>query len=64
MLGLGAIGVGWYELVFAYQCNRALIAATIPMRLFFAIVMWTWGNHGVIGYEVGVAFVCGLALLG
>lgn len=64
MLGLGAIGVGWYELVFAYQNNHALILATIPMRLFFALVMWTWGNTGVIGYEVGVAIICGLALLG
>lgn len=62
--GLGAIGVGWYELIFAYQNNRALILATIPMRLFFAFIMLSWGNTGVVGYEAGVAVVCGLALLG
>jgi hypothetical protein len=63
-IGLGAIGVGWYELIFAYQNNRALIIATIPMRLFFAFIMLAWGNTGVVGYEAGVAVVCGLALLG
>jgi hypothetical protein len=63
-IGLGGIGVGWYELIFAYQKNRALILATIPMRLFFAFIMLAWGNTGVVGYEVGVAIVCGLALMG
>jgi hypothetical protein len=58
------MGVGWYQLVFAYQKNRSLILATIPMRLFFAVVMWRWGNSAVMGYEAGVAVICGLALLG
>jgi hypothetical protein len=62
--GLGSIGVGWYQLVFAYQNNRTLIFATIPMRVFFAFVMWSWGNSAVMGYEAGVAVVCGLTLLG
>jgi hypothetical protein len=62
--GLGSIGVGWCQLVFAYQNNRTLILATIPMRLFFAIVMWNWGNSAVMGYEAGVAVVCVLTLLG
>jgi hypothetical protein len=63
-IGLGAIGVGWYELIFAYQNNRALILATIPLRFVFAYVMWTWENSGVMGYEMAVAVVCGLALWG
>jgi hypothetical protein len=61
--GLGAIGVGWYELIFAWQYNRALILSTIPMRLMFAAVISSWGNTGAVTYEVGVALVCGLALL-
>lgn len=61
--GLGAIGVGWYELIFAWQYNRALILATIPMRLMFAAAISSWGNSGAVAYEVGVALVCGLALL-
>jgi hypothetical protein len=62
-IGLGSIGVGWYQLVFTYQNNRTLIIATIPMRLFFAVVMWNWGNSAVMGYEAGVAIVCSLAQL-
>jgi hypothetical protein len=63
-IGFGEIGVGWYELIFAYQKIRALILATIPMRLFYAFIMLAWGNTGVVSYEVGVAIVCGLALMG
>jgi hypothetical protein len=63
-IGLGALGVGWYELIFAYQNNRALTLATIPLRLVFASVMWNWENSGVMGYEMAVAVVCGLALWG
>jgi hypothetical protein len=58
------MGVGWYQLVFAYQNNRTLILATIPMRLFFAVVMWGWENSAAMAYEAGVAVICGLALLG
>lgn len=61
--GLGGIGVGWYELIFAYQNNRVLILATIPMRLLFASIMTSWGNNGVVAYEISVAVVCGIALL-
>jgi hypothetical protein len=61
--GLGAIGVGWYEFIFAYQNSRTLYLATIPMRLLFAAItgnFWGWTN-GVVGYEFGVALVAAIA---
>jgi hypothetical protein len=62
MLALGSIGLGVYEVVSARQNNRALIFATIPVRLLFAVMGWIWG--GVVVYEAGVAVVCGVALFG
>ncbi|KAF1922751.1 uncharacterized protein M421DRAFT_10294 [Didymella exigua CBS 183.55] len=37
---LGALGVGWYQFVFACQNNRALISATIPLRINYAAVVY------------------------
>jgi hypothetical protein len=61
--GLGAIGVGWYELIFAWQSNRGLILATIPLRLLFGCVIWDWGSRTAVAYELSVAIICGGALL-
>lgn len=62
--GLGALAVGYYQLIFVYQGNRTLVAATIPLRLGFAGVMWWWGEMGGLAYELGVAVVAGLAVVG
>ncbi|CAN9328963.1 unnamed protein product [Alternaria alternata] len=40
--GLGGIAVGWYQLIFTLQGNRRMMASTIPMRLGFAAVMYSW----------------------
>ncbi|KAF2024267.1 hypothetical protein EK21DRAFT_117952 [Setomelanomma holmii] len=47
-IGMGAIGIGLYQVVFAYQGNRALILATLLMRLGFMGVMAQWGNTGAV----------------
>lgn len=61
-LGLGALGVGWYQFVFSVQNNQALIAATVPLRLVYAAVLWKMGAGGkVVAYEVGVWGVANLA---
>ena len=61
--GLGSFGVGYYQLVFTYYGNRALVVATIPMRLLFAGLMASWGKGfgGVVAYELSVALLCGVA---
>ncbi|KAH7082077.1 hypothetical protein FB567DRAFT_594582 [Paraphoma chrysanthemicola] len=62
-IGMGAIGIGLYETIFAYQGNRQLIFATLPMRIAFAGVMASWGVGTAVLYDGIVAVVCGVALL-
>ncbi|KAF1360952.1 hypothetical protein EJ07DRAFT_45758, partial [Lizonia empirigonia] len=38
IVGLGMLGVGWYQAVFAWQNNKGLLVATIPLRLVYAAV--------------------------
>lgn len=52
LAGLGALGIGWYQLVFAWQGNRALIVATIPLRLVFAAVVYRSSGWGAVVYEM------------
>lgn len=49
--GLGALGIGWYQLIFTWQNNKGLIVATIPLRLVYAAVV----------YEVAVWMVANCA---
>ncbi|KAJ4993694.1 hypothetical protein SVAN01_00748 [Stagonosporopsis vannaccii] len=57
--GLGALGIGWYQFVFACQNNQPLLAVTVPLRLVYAsILAWSGNNGKVVAYEL---VVCGLA---
>ncbi|KAF3040738.1 hypothetical protein E8E12_008391 [Didymella heteroderae] len=47
-IGLGALGIGWYQLIFAWQGNRALVIATIPLRLVFAAVVYRTSGWGAV----------------
>ncbi|KAJ4307620.1 hypothetical protein N0V94_009673 [Neodidymelliopsis sp. IMI 364377] len=53
-IGLGSIGIGWYQFVFACQNNQALFIATIMLRLVYAGVVATWGDQRVVAYEFAV----------
>ncbi|KAG9191182.1 hypothetical protein G6011_09270 [Alternaria panax] len=57
-IGLGEIAVGWYQLIFTLQGNRRMMASTIPMRLGFAVVMYTWEKQPVMLYELIIAWFC------
>lgn len=52
--GLGALGIGWYQLIFAWQGNKALIVATIPLRLVFAAVVYRASGWDAVAYEMVV----------
>lgn len=59
--GLGALGIGWYQLIFAWQNNQPLFAATVPLRIVYATILASWGGHGkAVAYELAV---WGLAVL-
>jgi hypothetical protein len=60
--GMGSIAIGWYQLIFAYQGNRRLMASTIPLRLGFAAMMTQWDNTGLVVYEVAIAWICLIAV--
>jgi hypothetical protein len=53
-VGLGALGIGWYQLIFAWQGNKALIVATIPLRLVFAAVVYRASGWDAVAYELAV----------
>ena len=56
--GLGGIAVGWYQLIFTFQGNRRMMASTIPLRLGFAAVMYSWERQPVMIYELIVVWFC------
>ncbi|KAF2628283.1 hypothetical protein BU25DRAFT_448224 [Macroventuria anomochaeta] len=53
-IGLGALGVGWYQCVFACQNNKALFIATIPLRIIYAAIIARWGGWKPVLYELAV----------
>ncbi|KAI4937400.1 uncharacterized protein J4E92_002131 [Alternaria infectoria] len=57
-IGLGAVAVGWYQLIFTFQGNRRMMASTIPLRLGFAAVMYGWERQPVMIYELIVVWFC------
>lgn len=52
--GLGALGIGWYQFVFACQNNRSLFIATIPLRIVYAFVVARWAGRDAVAYELVV----------
>ena len=55
VVGLNALGLGWYQFIFSIQNNQALFAATVPLRLIHAAVMWKMGAaKKVVAWEVAV----------
>jgi hypothetical protein len=60
--GLGAVAVGWYQLIFTFQGNRRMMASTIPLRLGFAAVMYNWERQPVMIYELTVVWFCFLGV--
>ncbi|KAF3008499.1 hypothetical protein E8E13_005324 [Curvularia kusanoi] len=54
-IGLGALGVGWYQFIFACQNNQPLLAATVPLRIVYgAIIAKSGGDRKVVMYETVV----------
>jgi hypothetical protein len=60
-VALATIALGVYEVSFARQKNRALILATVPVRLLFVEMEWMRG--GAVVWEVVVVLVCVVALV-
>lgn len=55
VVGLNALGIGWYQFLFSWRDDRVLMGATVPLRLVFAAVMWKMGaGRGVVAWEVAV----------
>lgn len=52
--GLGMLGIGWYQAIFAWQNNKGLLVATIPLRLVYAAITASWGYRGAVVYELMV----------
>lgn len=52
--GLGALGMGWYQFIFACQNNRALFVATIPLRIVYAFVVARIAGWDAVAYELCV----------
>ena len=54
--------MGWYQFVFSVRNDQALIAATVPLRLVYAAVLWKMGAGGrVVAYELVVWAVANVA---